>query len=83
MKKEQHLPQWQERIGYDPAVLAGRPVIKGSRIAVEFVIDLLAQGWTDADILENYPGLSHEDILACLAYARDILSAERVYPIGA
>ena len=85
MKKEQvpDQPQWQERIGYDCAVLAGKPVIKGSRIAVEFVIDLLAQGWTNADILENYPGLTNEDISACLAYARDILLAERVYPLGA
>jgi uncharacterized protein (DUF433 family) len=80
---EEHQPQWHERIGYDRAVLAGKPVIKGSRIAVEFVIDLLAQGWSDADILENYPHLSNQDIRACLAYARDILSAERVYPIGA
>jgi uncharacterized protein (DUF433 family) len=49
--------------------LSGKPVIKDARISVEFVIDLLAQGWTHADILENYPGLSHEDIRACLAFA--------------
>lgn len=69
---------WKERIVYDDAILAGKPVIKGTRIAVEFVIDLLAQGWTEPD-----PGLKAEDIRACLAYARDILHSERVYPIGA
>jgi uncharacterized protein (DUF433 family) len=47
---------------------------------VEFVIGLLAGGWNEADILANYPGLTREDILACLAYARDALSTERFYP---
>ena len=56
---------WRDRIIIDPAVLVGKPVIKGTRIAVEFVIDLLAQGWTEPEILRNYPGLTHEDILAC------------------
>jgi len=57
---------WRDRIIIDPAILVGKPVIKGTRIAVEFVIDLLAQGWTGPEILRNYPGLTHEDILACL-----------------
>lgn len=74
---------WTEYICCDPSVMVGKPVIKGSRITVEFVIDLLAQGWTTADITENYQGLSAEDIRACLAYARDSLAAERVYPLGA
>ena len=71
--------KWQERISIDPKVLVGKPVIKGTRLAVEFVIDLLAQGWTDAEILRNYPGLKHKDILACLFYAKEILSSEKVY----
>jgi uncharacterized protein (DUF433 family) len=71
---------WQDRIVIDPAVLVGKPVVKGSRLAVEFVIELLAQGWTEADILENYPGLTREDIQACLAYASEVLQAEKVYP---
>lgn len=73
---------WADRIILDPAILTGKPIIKGTRLAVEFVIDLLAQGWSYADILENYPGLTNEDIRACLAYARDTLCAERVYPLG-
>lgn len=64
---------WQERIVIDPAVLAGKPTVKGTRLAVEFVVGLLAQGWSEKDILDNYSGLSREDILACLAYAEDRL----------
>jgi len=72
---------WQERIVADPKVLAGKPVIKGTRIAVEFVLDLLANGWPEAEILKNYPRLTHEDIQACLSYAAALIKSERVYPI--
>ena len=71
------------RIALDPEVLAGKPVIRGTRLAVEFVIGLLAEGWSEAEILANYPGIEHQDILACLAYARDALSAEKVFPSAA
>jgi uncharacterized protein (DUF433 family) len=70
----------QDRIVLDPAILAGKPVIRGSRLSVEFVIGLLADGWSEAEILENYPGIGHDDILACLAYVRDMLKDERVFP---
>lgn len=56
---------WQERITIDPKILTGKPVIKGSRLAVEFIIELLANDWTE-EIIRNYPGIQHEDILACL-----------------
>lgn len=72
---------WQGRIGIDPKILVGKPVVKGTRLAVEFVVDLLAQGWTEAQILKNYPGLTREDILACLAYASELLRAEKVFPV--
>ena len=72
----------QERIVIDPDVLVGKPVIRGTRLAVEFVVDLLAQGWDEAQILENYPGLVREDILACLEYASETLKSERVYPLA-
>jgi uncharacterized protein (DUF433 family) len=68
------------RIVFDPAVLAGKPVIRGTRLSVDFVIGLMADGWTEADILRNYPGLTREDIAASLAYARDVLKSEKVYP---
>ena len=70
---------WEERIEIDPAILVGKPVIKGTRLAVEFVIDLLANGWTEGEILCNYPGMTQEDIKACLAYASASLHAEKVY----
>ncbi len=72
---------WEERITVDSNILVGKPVIKGTRLAVEFIIDLLAQGWTESEILRNYPGLVHEDIQACLNYASMLLHTERVYPI--
>lgn len=59
---------WQERITIDPNILVGKPVIKGTRLAVEFVIELLAQGWTEQEVLENYPGIAEEDIQACLSF---------------
>ena len=74
---------WNEHIMIDPAILVGKPVVKGARLAVEFIISLLAQGWTEAEILRNYPGLTHEDLLACLGYAGAVLGAERVYLIPA
>ena len=48
-----------------------------------FVIGLMAEGWSEADILANFPGVTHDDILACLAYARDMLSSEKVFPSAA
>lgn len=71
------------RIALDPKVLAGKPVIRGTRLAVEFVIGLMADGWSEVDILANYPGITHDDVIACLAYARDTLSSERVFPSAA
>ncbi len=59
----------EERITVDPQVLVGKPIVKGTRLAVEFIVDLLAQGWSEADILRNYPQLTREDVQACLAYA--------------
>ncbi len=72
---------WEDRVAVDPKVLVGKPVIKGTRLAVEFIIELLAQGWAHEQILANYPALTADDIQACLAYASARLQAERVYPI--
>lgn len=74
---------WQERIIIEPNILVGKPIIKGTRLAVEFIIDLLAQGWSTDEILSNYPGIVIEDIQACLSYASAALKAEKVYPIFA
>ena len=71
---------WRTRITADPAVLVGKPVVKGTRLAVEFILELLSNGWTQDQILNNYPGLNPDDLLACLAYAKDLVSDERVFP---
>ena len=58
------------RITLDPKVLLGKPVIRGTRLSVEFVIGLMAEGWSEADILANYPGITREDITACAERGR-------------
>lgn len=73
---------WEDRIVFDQAILAGKPVVKGTRLSVEFIMGLLAQGWSEEEILRNYPALVQEDIHACLAYAHDLLQAERIYLVG-
>jgi uncharacterized protein (DUF433 family) len=72
---------WKKRIIVDPNILVGKPIVKGTRLAVEFIVDLLAQGWPESEILRNYPGLTHEDIQACLSYASALLRIEKVYPL--
>ncbi len=73
---------WRERIGIDPAVLVGKPVIKGTRLAVEFIVGLLGQGWTVDEVLEDYPWITREDIQACLAYASEMMQSEKVHALG-
>lgn len=68
------------RIVIEPEVLAGKPVIKGTRLSVEFVVGLLAGGWTVEDVVREYDDVAREDVLACLAYAHQVLNDEKVYP---
>jgi uncharacterized protein (DUF433 family) len=70
---------WHDRIAVDPKVLVGKPVINGTRIAVEFVVELLGRGWTVERILGEYDHVTRDDIQACLAYASEVLRSERVY----
>ena len=67
-----------KRITYDPAIFNGKPIIRGKRIAVEHVLGMLAAGSTIEELLEGYPFLEKEDILACLMYAYLLISKERV-----
>lgn len=69
--------EWEARITADPQILVGKPVIRGTRLSVEFILDLLTQGWSYNEILRNYPGIELIDILACLAYARATLYAKK------
>ena len=55
---------WKEYITADPEVLVGKPIIAGTRLSVEFVLDLISEGWLEAEILRNYPGLTREQVLA-------------------
>jgi len=71
--------KWQDRITIDPQVLVGKPVVKGTRIAVEFIVDLLGRGWTLERILQEYDHLTPADVQGCLAYASEVLKSERVY----
>ena len=72
-----------ERIVVDPKILAGKPVIRGTRLAVEFILELLAAGQSENDVLTNYHGLTREDILACLSYASYLAHAYKAFPIPA
>ena len=58
-----------ERIIVNPQVLGGKPIIRGTRLSVEFILDLLASGLSEAEILEDYPHITQADIQACLRYA--------------
>ena len=69
------------RIAADEKTFGGKPVVRGSRIPVELVLSLLAQGASHAEILDDYPDLVEEDILACLAYARAVIGRDSLEPI--
>lgn len=68
----------RDRIVADPEILGGKPTIKGTRISVELILGFLASGWSFGDLLESYPRISEQDILACLAYAHDVVAEEVV-----
>jgi uncharacterized protein (DUF433 family) len=70
---------WQSRISSNPAVLSGKPVIKGTRISAELLVGWLSKGWTHAQILESYPHLVLDDIYAVLAFAESVLQEESVF----
>jgi uncharacterized protein (DUF433 family) len=67
---------WRERIVSDPEVLVGKPTVKGTRLSVELILGWLAQGWSHDQVLEAYPQLARDDILAALAFAADKLREE-------
>lgn len=71
---------WKEKIVTDPAILEGKPVIAGTRLAVEHVIELLANGWSEQDVIEHHK-VSRDEVQACLAYAHDVLQDILVQPI--
>ncbi len=70
-----------QRITTNPAIFGGKPIIRGRRLAVEHVLDMLAAGDTPETILQGYPWLELDDIRACLIYARRLVGRERIEPL--
>jgi uncharacterized protein (DUF433 family) len=72
----------RNRITLNPAVLVGKPTVRGLRISVEHILRALASGVPESELLAEYPDLVPEDLRACLAYAAELVESERVYPVG-
>jgi uncharacterized protein (DUF433 family) len=72
---------WREHITADPTILVGKPIVRGTRLAVEFVLGLIAQGWSEQEITRNYR-LTAEQVRSCVAYAQERLTEERVFATG-
>ena len=68
---------WQDWITSDPSILGGKPTVRGTRLSVVFLLGLLAQGWSQEQVLENYPQLTDEALRATLNYAQQSLAQER------
>jgi len=79
--KNQLLNDWEERIVVDPKVLVRKPVIRGTRLSVEFILGLLANGWSIEQVLDEYSQLKREDVIAALKYAVEMVKEEKVYPL--
>jgi uncharacterized protein (DUF433 family) len=74
---------WQQHISLNPEVMTGKPVIKGTRITVELLLERLGNGWTMEQLLESFPQLSPDSIRACLLYAADSVRNEIIHDIAA
>jgi uncharacterized protein (DUF433 family) len=72
-----------ERVTFNPEIFGGKPIVRGMRISVELILSLLAEGVTDAEILDDYPDLVPEDIRACLAYARAVIANDSLDAVQA
>jgi uncharacterized protein (DUF433 family) len=73
--------EWRERIVSDKEILLGKPLIKGTRISVELILELLAEGWTENQLLESYPNITNEDLMAVFAYLRDGVRQDLYLPL--
>jgi len=72
---------WADHVTSDQQVLAGKPVVRGTRLAVEFILGLFAEGWTQDQVLANYPALTADSLKAVFAYAADVLHEEVILPV--
>ncbi|GAA5032002.1 hypothetical protein GCM10011506_24660 [Marivirga lumbricoides] len=71
--------EWRKHITSDETVLLGKPTVKGTRVSVEHIIGLLAQGWTEQQILENYPRMNQESLQAVFSYIQECLKDGLLY----
>jgi uncharacterized protein (DUF433 family) len=74
---------WRDYIHTDPAIMVGKPVVRGTRLTVEFVLRLLGAGWSREDIFENYPSLTDDALRAVFAFAAESMGEESMYPLPA
>jgi uncharacterized protein (DUF433 family) len=72
---------WRDHIHADPEVLGGKPVVRDTRLAVDFLLGLLAEGWSAEQVLDNYPQLTPEALRAVFAYAAEVLHDATFYPL--
>ena len=72
---------WRGYIHSDPDILAGKPAVKGTRLAVDFILGLLAEGWTHQQLFENYPSLNPRILQALFAYTSECMRDESLYEI--
>ena len=72
---------WREMIESKPDLLSGKPCVRGTRLSVEHLVGLLAQGWPEQEVLDAYPGLTREQLLACLKYAAETVANEELFPV--
>ena len=73
--------KWQDYITSDPQILASKPIIKGTRLSVEFILNLLAEGWSVEQILENYPNLTPESLKAVFAFVAECIREDLIYDL--
>ena len=73
---------WRKYIHSDSAVLVGKPVVKGTRLSVEFLLNLLAKGWNEKQILKNYPNLTADSLQAVFAFAAECMREEALFSIS-
>jgi uncharacterized protein (DUF433 family) len=72
---------WREHIHSDPEILSGKPVVKGTRLSVDFLLELFANGWSEEQVLESYPNLTRDSLRAVFAFAAESTRDERAFEL--
>jgi uncharacterized protein (DUF433 family) len=81
MKEVKNMVNLTEHVEINPKILLGKPIIRGTRIPVELIVKLIAQGWKNEEIIKEYPALKEEDIRAALLYAEKVLEEEEIFSL--